>query len=122
MVGDGGAVLFIVQASYRVAARLDVEGGDQSEDQVLKYCFIFENYVRFFGIRCLKIILYFVFCQVQNILTGCQVLWNQVHKYNVRFKPEDRAPDLCPTHGHCHRCWRRGGTFRKESCTVGSSD
>ena len=50
MVGDGGAVLFIVQASYRVAARLDVEGGDQSEDQVLKYCFIFENYVRFFRI------------------------------------------------------------------------
>ena len=64
MVGDGGAVLFIVQASYRVAARLDVEGGDQSEDQVLKYCFIFENYVRFSGIRCLKIILY------SNVLSG----------------------------------------------------
>ena len=64
MVGDGGAVLFIVQASYRVAARLDVEGGDQSEDQVLKYCFIFANYVRFFGIRCLKIILY------SNVLPG----------------------------------------------------
>ena len=41
-----------------------MEGGDQSEDQVLKYCFIFENDVKFFGIRCLKIISY------SNILSG----------------------------------------------------
>ena len=44
-----------------------MEGGDQSEDQVLKYCFIFENDVKFFEFKCLKIISY------SNILLGSKL-------------------------------------------------